>query len=57
MFVLKCSLLNREQTLLNFLKTLASISSIFPCSLGIKDPTELIYVLNEVNVPSFQCKM
>jgi hypothetical protein len=56
--MLNRSRLNREYTLMNALKALASIISIWlsPCNFLIEDCTEIFYAIYKWNVPSIQCK-
>jgi hypothetical protein len=57
MSAINCSLLNREYTLINVLKALASIISVWsPCNILIEDYTEIFYIIYKWNVPSIQCK-
>jgi hypothetical protein len=52
MLALKCSPLNRETIVINFMNALASI--IFMCSLYY---TQIFYMVDKVDIPSIQCKM
>jgi hypothetical protein len=51
-------ILNREYTLINILKALASVNSVWsPYNFLIEDYTEIYYTIYKWNVPSIQCRM
>jgi hypothetical protein len=59
MLALNCSLFNSEETVINVLKTLASIISMYNLHiiLFIEEYTEIFYMIREGDIPSVQSEM